>query len=77
MELQHDMTPSQSGSEQTGPRARATSKSPIVTRRRALTMAFHQAMASLGRAKKKAASGIAQAAAQVNQGTNAPKPPVE
>ena len=43
-----DVTPNESNAEPIRSRAAARAKSPIVTRRHALTMAFHQAVAALG-----------------------------
>ena len=79
MGLQPDVTPNSSNPapDEAKPRARASNKSPIVTRRRALAMAFHRAVASLGGAKDKAASGIIDAVAHVKKAANTPKPPGE
>jgi hypothetical protein len=64
------VTAKKPNTDQTG--AAAGTKSPIVTRRRALTMAFRQALASLSGARNKATSTILDAAAELK---NATKPP--
>ncbi|MHC1765226.1 MAG: hypothetical protein AB9869_13155 [Verrucomicrobiia bacterium] len=68
------MTDDKSNSAKEALRAKAIAKSPVVTRRGALTMAFRKAVAAIGGAKEDATKTIAQLGAQLAGKPKIPPP---